>query len=134
MSQVWKTVAGPWSVNWLVQSKDSVIVAMSPYSTEARLDRIEQLLIELVSKFSVFQIQQEKEMAEIDDLVTAVADAKTVQDGAVLTIHTLLDRVNAIVQAATDLAALKAAVAAEVSVVHTNAEPLAAAIAEVPPV
>jgi hypothetical protein len=110
---------------------------LSPYSTEARLDRIEQLLTDLVSEFRAsraqLQIQQERMMAEINDLLTAVAEVKTVQDGAVLAIHTLLDRVNAIVQSATDLAALKAAVAAEVAVVRGNAVPLAEAIAEVPP-
>ena len=112
-------------------------MTVSPYSTEARLERIEQLLTDLASEFRASRAQtqmfEEKTMAEIDDLVTAVADVKSVQDGAVLTIHTLLDRVNAIVQSATDLAALKAAVAAEVSVVRGNAVPLAAAIAEVPP-
>ena len=72
-------------------------------------------------------------MTEIDDLLAAVTEVKSVEDGAVVAIQTLLDRVNAIVQSATDLADLKAAVAAETAVLRSNAEPLAAAIADVPP-
>ena len=113
-------------------------MTVSPYSTEARLERIELLLTDLVSEFRASraqtQMMQEKIMQEVDDLVAAVAAEKTVVDGGVLAIHTLLDRVNAIVQSATDLAALKTAVAAETAALRSNAAPLANAIAEVPSV
>jgi hypothetical protein len=109
-----------------------------PTIPDARLDRIEQMLADLMSEFRASNAQtqtfQESAMTEIDDLLAAVTEVKSVEDGAVVAIQTLLDRVNAIVQSATDLADLKAAVAAETAVLRSNAEPLAAAIADVPPV
>ncbi len=113
-------------------------MATSPYSTEARLERIEQLLIDLVSEFRASraqaQLSQESIMSEIDDLVAQVAAVKGVEDAAVLAINGLIDRLEAVVQSSTDLAELKAAVSAETALLRTNAVPLADAVAAVPPV
>ena len=108
----------------------------SPYSTEARLDRIEQLLIDLVNEFRASraqtQLAQESLMSEISDLVAEVAAVKTVEDSAVLAINGLVSRLDALVQNATDLAELKAAVTAETAVLRDSVVPLAAAVASVP--
>ncbi len=112
-------------------------MTLSPYSTESRLERIEQSLTDLVSEFRASRSQNqstlENIMAEIDDLLAAVAEVKTVEDSAVLAINGLVDRLDTLVANATDLASLKAAVTAETAVLRTNVVPLADAIAAVPP-
>ena len=58
---------------------------------------------------------------------------KGVEDAAVVAINGLIDRLDAVVQSATDLAELKAAVTAETTLLRTNTVPLAHAVAAVPP-
>lgn len=93
-------------------------MTISPYTTEARLERIELLLEDI--------------MSELTDLVAQVAAVKTVEDSAVLAINALVSRLDALVQNATDLAELKAAVTAETAALRENAVPLASAVAAVP--
>jgi len=98
-----------------------------------RLDRIEAWQNTVGGTLNLVLTQGARIMAEIDDLTAEVAAVKTVEDGAVLAINRLLDAVNGQVQTATDLAALKVAIAATTARLKGDVVPLADAIASVPP-
>ena len=74
-------------------------------------------------------LQQETSiMAEIDDMVAEITAVKGLEDSAVALINAMAVKLNAIVQSATDLAALKVQVAAATQTLQTNAQPLADAV------
>lgn len=70
---------------------------------------------------------------ELTDLNAEVAAVKTVEDGATLGINRLLDMLAGQVQAANDLAELKAGIAQTIADMKGNVAPLADAVAAVPP-
>ncbi len=76
--------------------------------------------------------QETKLMAEVDDMVAEIAAVKGTEDSAVALINAMAVKVNAIVQSATDLAALKVQIAAATQTLQTNAQPLADAVAANP--
>jgi uncharacterized coiled-coil protein SlyX len=111
-------------------------MTQSPYSTEARLDRIEDLLREFLNEFRDFrakaQIQEKALMAEIDLLVAQVAETRGVTDAAVVAIQGLRDQIDLLVQNATDLEALKAQLTDLTGQLDASERDLAAAIATDP--
>lgn len=91
----------------------------------ASLARIETTLADLKQKGTYV-------MAEIDDMITAINDVKGVEDSATELITQLLDKVNGLVQQATDLATLKNQVADATNQIRSNAQPLSDAVAANP--
>lgn len=67
-------------------------------------------------------------MAEIDDLIQAVAAEKTVEDSEAALLTTLTGQINTLVQNATDLATLKSQITGVTSTVNANAQAIQDAI------
>ena len=86
-----------------------------------RLKRIETLQLQILQK-------EVQELAEIDDLKAAVAAEETVEQSAITLLTTLTDKINTLVQNATDLGALKAAITGVTSSIQADTKGLADAV------
>ena len=89
--------------------------------TDPKLDKILAILRQL-------QQGEVQQMAEIDDLIAAVAAEKTVDDSAVALLNTLTGQINTLVQNATDLTTLKSQITAVTSDVAANTKEVADAV------
>jgi hypothetical protein len=86
------------------------------------------ILRRIESNIAFLKQQGVSEMAEIDDLIAAVAAEKTVDDSAVALLTTLTGQINTLVQNATDLATLKTQITGVTSSVAANTQELSDAV------
>lgn len=87
-----------------------------------------RILRRIESNIALIKRQGVTEMAEIDDLIDAVAKEKTVEDAEAVLLATLTGQINTLVQNATDLATLKTQITGVTSQVNTNAQAIQDAI------
>lgn len=95
---------------------------------ECREDKILSVLKSIQSQLTTIQEKEEQELAEIDDLVAAVAAEKTVEDSTITLLTNLTDKINGLVQNATDLAALKTAITGVTASVASDTQALSDAV------
>lgn len=96
---------------------------------ELQLDSIELALARIEEALLSVQTTGDQAMAEIDDLVEQVQSVRGVEDSATKLIMGLVDKVNQLVQNATELSDLKTKVQQATAEIRQNAQPLADAVA-----
>lgn len=98
------------------------------YIHDGRDDAILRSLQTIQSQLAAIQKTEGQITMEIDDLVAAVAKEKTVEDSTVALLTTLTGKINTLVQNATDLAALKAAITGVTASVNSDTQALSDAV------